>query len=46
MLVNAFVDVGRYSKPLTSILPDTNSTLQEIGQWKYVLKSDFTIVSY
>lgn len=32
-LVTAFADVGRYSKPQPSLLPDVDSTLRLIAQW-------------
>ncbi|KAJ8414133.1 hypothetical protein AAFF_G00067310 [Aldrovandia affinis] len=36
-LVTAFADVGRYSKPQPSLMPDVDSTLRLIAQdsWKY-----------
>ena len=39
-LVTAFADVGRYSKPQPSLLPDVDSTLRTIAQWKYIIVSD------
>ena len=45
-LVTAFADVGRYSKPQPSLLPDVNSTLRSIAQWKYIIKSDLTSSFY
>ena len=41
-LVTAFADVGRYSKPQPSLLPDVDSTLRHIAQWKYLIATDFT----
>ena len=38
-LVTAFSDVGRYSKPQPSLMPDVDSTLRLIAQWKYPLTS-------
>ena len=44
-LVTAFADVGRYTKPQPSLMPDVDSTLRRIAQWKYIsvmdLKSAF-----
>jgi hypothetical protein len=37
-LVTAFAYVGRYSKPQ----PDVDSTLRQIGQWKYLAVTDLT----
>ena len=34
-LVTAFADVRRYSKPQPSLMPDVNSTLRQIAQWKH-----------
>ena len=41
-LVTAFEDVGRYSKPQPSLMPDTESVLRSIGKWKYIIVSDLT----
>jgi hypothetical protein len=41
-LVTAFADVGRYSKPQPSLLPDVDSTLRTIAKWKYIIVSDLT----
>lgn len=41
-LVTAFADVGRYSKPQPSLMPDVDSTLRQIAQWKYIIISDLT----
>ncbi|CAG2238456.1 unnamed protein product [Mytilus edulis] len=45
-LVTAFADVGRYSKPQPSLMPDVDSTLRTIAQWKYIIKSDLTSAFY
>ena len=39
-LVTAFTDVGRYSKPQPSLMPDVDSTLLKIACWKYIIVSD------
>ena len=41
-LVTAFADVGRYSKPQPSLMPDVDSTLRTIAPWKYLIKTDLT----
>jgi hypothetical protein len=41
-LVTAFGEVGQYSKPQPSLMPDVNSTLRMIGQWKYIVSTDLT----
>lgn len=41
-LVTAFADIGRYSKPQPSLLPDVESTLRTIAKWKYIIVSDLT----
>ena len=41
-LVTAFVDVDRYAKPQPSVGPDVDSTLRQIGQWRYLMTSDLT----
>lgn len=45
-LVTAFADVGRYSKPQPSLMPDVDSTLRNIARWKYVIVSDLTRAFY
>ena len=45
-LVTAFADVGRYSKPQPSLLPDVDSTLRTIARWKYIIVSDLTSAFY
>ena len=35
-LVTAFSDVGRYSKPQPSLMPDVDGTLRKIAQWQYI----------
>ena len=45
-LVTAFSDVGRYSKPQPSLMPDVDSTLRHIAQWKYLISSDLTSAFY
>ncbi|CAB4018232.1 Hypothetical predicted protein, partial [Paramuricea clavata] len=45
-LVTAFADVGRYSKPQPSLLPDVDSILRTIAKWKYIIVSDLTSAFY
>ena len=45
-LVTAFADVGRYSKPQPSLLPDVDSTLRQIGQWRYIIATDLAKAFY
>ena len=45
-LVTAFSDVGRYSKPQPSLMPDVESTLRTIGRWRYIIVSDMTSAFY
>ena len=45
-LVTALADVGRYSKPQPSLMPDVDSTLRTIAPGKYVIKSDLTRAFY
>ena len=39
-LVTSFGEVAKHSKPALSIMPDVESTLRQIGQWKYIIKTD------
>ena len=45
-LVTAFADVGRYSKPQPSLMPNVDSTLRQIGQWKYIVVTDLSKAFY
>ena len=45
-LVTAFTDVGRYSKPQPSILPNVDDTLRTIAQWKHIVVTDLTKAFY
>ena len=45
-LVTAFADVGRYSKPQPSLMPDVDSTLRHIVQWKHIIATDLTSAFY
>ena len=45
-LVTAFTDVGRYSKPQPSLMPDVDSTLRQIAQWKHIIVTDLTSAFY
>ena len=41
-MVTAFADVGRYAKPQPALMPDVNSTLRQIVQWKHIIATDLT----
>ena len=41
-LVTAFSDVGRYSKPQPSLMPDVDGTLRKIAQWQYIATTDLS----
>ena len=45
-LVTAFADVGRYSKPQPSLMPNVDSILRKIAQWKYLITTDLTSAFY
>ena len=45
-LVTAFAEVGRYSKPQPSLMPDVDSTLRTIACWKHIIVSDLTSAFY
>ena len=44
--MTAFANVGCYSKPQPSVLPDVDSTLRKIGHWKYLVVSDLASTFY
>lgn len=41
-LVTAFSDVGRYSKPQPSLMPDVDPILRKIAHWKYLIVTELT----
>lgn len=41
-LVTAFADVRRYAKPQPSLMPDVDSTIRRIGQFKFLICSDMS----
>ena len=45
-LVTTFADVGRYCKPQLSLMPDVDSTLRHIAQWKHIIATDFASAFY
>lgn len=45
-LVTAFADVGRYTKPQPSLMPDVDSTLRRIAQWNYITATDLKKAFY
>ena len=45
-LVTAFADVGRYSKPQPSLMPNVDSILRQIAQWKHIIVTDLTSAFY
>ena len=45
-LVTAFADVGQYRKPQPSVMPDVNSTLCHIAQWKHLIATNLTSAFY
>jgi hypothetical protein len=45
-LVTAFADVARYRKPQPSLMPDVETTLRTITQWKFIIVTDLTSAFY
>ena len=45
-IVTAFADVGRYSKPQPSLLPNVDSTLCLIACWKHIIVTDLPSAFY
>ena len=45
-LVTTFTDVGRYSKPQLALVPDVDSTLRKIAQWKHIISIDLSNAFY
>ena len=46
LLVTAFADVGRYSKPQPSRMPDVDSSVRLIAQSKHIVATDLTSTFY
>ena len=45
-LVTAFSDVGKYSKPQPSLMPNVDAILRQVAQWKYIIVTDLTSAFY
>ena len=45
-LVTSFGPVAQFSKPQPSIMPNVDGTIRQIGQWKYLIKSDLSKAYY
>jgi len=45
-LVTSFGEVAAHCKPTPSLMPNVESTLQQIGQWKYLIKTDLAKAYY
>ena len=39
-LVTSFGEVAKHCKPAPSLMADVDSTLRQIGQWRYIIKAD------
>ena len=46
VLDTAFENVGRYSKLQPSLMPDIDSTLRTVGQWKFLIVTHLTSAFY
>ena len=40
--MTSFGEVGQYSKPQPSLLPDVDSILRKVSQWKYIITTHLT----
>ena len=45
-LVTDFTSISEYCRPTPSLLPDVDSTLRNVGGWKYIIKTDMTGAYY
>lgn len=45
-LVTAFGEVGQYSRPQPSLMPNVNDVLLDIGRWKFIIKTDLKSAYY
>ena len=44
--MTSFGEVGLYSKPQPSIMPNVDDTLRCLGKWKYIVKTDLNQAFY
>ena len=45
-LVTAFSEVAKYARPQPSLMPDIDTTLRLIANWKFLVKTDLTSAFY
>lgn len=45
-LCHAFADLRTYSTPQPSFMPDLDSTLRQIAQWRHIITTDLTSAFY
>ncbi|NRB15972.1 MAG: hypothetical protein HRU29_16410 [Rhizobiales bacterium] len=45
-LVTAFTELGIYARPQPSVMPNVDETLRQIGQWKFIVKTDLKQAYY
>ena len=45
-LVTSFGEVGQFSRPQPSLMPNVNDTIRDIGRWKYLIKTDLQKAYY
>lgn len=45
-LVTSFSEIGTYSKPQPSLMPDIDTTLRNLARWKYLIATDLTSAFY
>ena len=45
-LVTSFTEIGTYSKPQPSLIPDAETTLRNLANWTYLIATDLTSAFY
>ena len=45
-LVTSFTEVAKYTKSQPSLMPDVDSTLRQLANWKYLITTDLTSAFY
>lgn len=45
-LCHAFADLRRYSRPQPSFMPELDSTLRQLAQWRHIITTDLTSAFY
>lgn len=45
-LVTSFCDVARFCRPTPSLMPDVDTTLRKVAQWRFIITTDLSAAYY